>query len=1789
MDTQGKLLFRFEPISYDEAGKLGISLNKLHEAGYTLTDLFKKDISLPEENKQGIFGSLFSKLANQFVKDFKNPVIIEFEGNRKGVIDGSNLVPPLNQNNIKSLDVIEEKFKFHFAMEVSFTEIELTLKEEGKEEGKNEYKYRYTVGNTYTYREPVFLHTSPEILSSRGKGVFNLATNDIVWVLGVNNNNNLKIGVLEGKSAVPILAYLSVNNPEFKSWYRQVAIADFNANFQGTLWGVSIAATAIAIIAPVISGVSTALAASSAGASASVASVALSSFITALGTVAFYGLQGTMFLVTLSLIFPPHQLPSWDNLLLSFLLSGGVGGVVGLGSTFNGVCDVVKGITGTSGTVTLRNILNNALGINRLTEYFLGPSGASLAMRIPQGLIGRQISIQGFFGLGYIVNHFWGNETFGNIWRSLHITATIIGLGRGSIRTEGGRESMFFHIPKTIWQGGQVKMMAIGFFTVARSLTFIFHQYLEDKLGKTGAWLVDRFLELGIIFSLAAGYKGGLKRSGLDITIENQPLSALYINGFKNMLARPAQGFVNLLETMGNISLVLVEFNLIAKGIGIAVQGIAHLFGEGNYWSNLGKNVRDRENVRLSLNSGEYVKFRLAKFWYDIFGIDPERYKDFQTNQKPTFLVAFFKNIEQSAILGAAFGGVMYFVRPLFEPILQRIPLVSDMMRSLEVRCGDAIFPTFKKVGGRFGILKGLLNRFQTFFGEEYVKESLVADTILRIGFDKLPFRDTEAAKETLQEMITDIRGGIPSLSLWCTIKFNLEVGKTPKVYTNEGVSQELVNIINDVNGRNGGNINNINDLNTRLNSINLERVFALGFENRQTKRVNLIEVGGEDIRSALQIGVKEKELNLNKNLSAEIISTLGYVNNATSVPADPLTINTSTSFLAGILDKNEIVNLIQNGTLTIGNFNVPLFQNDPNLLSLNDALVERLRCDYSLREEVKRDLNLTSGIFNLDGLFFNTGDFLEKQQVIAYLESRIPKAIRDVEINYGDKVINIRVMVYKGDNLGIEGIRGAGGITASGKLFAAIAVRNGVTFDDLDNLLVHELGEALSHIVDLQGKSSHDFANDIASQYMTANKDRQQLYSWIRNPVNSGFSPVELGDYNGLPITISSITIPKKVIHPKSEIQAREAEVIKRLELEGRALRIEIFLTQLEMAEGNFWAGGNLQSLRLKLSTIERYLAFYNYYKTKPVDNPMSTPEVDKKVRGSSHNLTPIGQLISAIVNLFNPRVELGFLRVFLHTLGENFLQFLKNNFNRGSPLWKFVSAPLIFTISPFIALFSPAATRTSDGQIIWHINPLNLPEDVRKSIEVHESKPTEFAGLLAQARAFMSNHLSTPEVVKPMSTPEVGTTVSTPEVGKGGSELSKPSLFGRAIDWLINLPSRIIDKVYSGRSPPSWLNRLAVISKDKDFSLAPKSLRPILESLKGDNPTLLGHLIGFIFNDVAHMLAKVGNLFKFNRTENISATPKVNTTSTSAGTQINYVMNRREFIKIIALMVVSLSKIPFIGCTIDNINDPVIGDEGLAERLLDKEQLTPQLRSELKQKYSNIDWEKVYNDANKEIDKEYAQEAINWIRENNLPWLSSTKLILITENLDFQACAITKYGIIVINRNNILGEPPYQRFTHKVDTPRNRIIMSIAHEGTHNNQGEIINDIILAEKEAYIETYKAIEMLGYPITQINVQRWLADNIGVGDHNFDDFVTLQGKFNPTKFREEEIATEVNKLFEPLHIGINLFVEKVKSERGVEIDKEKVKYISNERIEGGYRIIFSTEIEGVVYVDSVEI
>ncbi|TRZ49682.1 NAD-dependent epimerase/dehydratase family protein, partial [bacterium] len=101
-------------------------------------------------------------------------------------------------------------------------------------------------------------------------------------------------------------------------------------------------------------------------------------------------------------------------------------------------------------------------------------------------------------------------------------------------------------------------------------------------------------------------------------------------------------------------------------------------------------------------------------------------------------------------------------------------------------------------------------------------------------------------------------------------------------------------------------------------------------------------------------------------------------------------------------------------------------------------------------------------------------------------------------------------------------------------------------------------------------------------------------------------------------------------------------------------------------------------------------------------------------EVNGNSDNLTPIIQLIAGLVTLFIPGVGTGFLRVFWHGWRRLATELAKANGIRGAPV-----------IRDILALFSAVAKSKADGTTAWQISPdlaKSLPEDVRRSIEIHE-----------------------------------------------------------------------------------------------------------------------------------------------------------------------------------------------------------------------------------------------------------------------------------------------------------------------------------------------------------------------------------------------------------------------------------------------------------------------------------
>ncbi|MCM8780822.1 MAG: hypothetical protein NC908_02730, partial [Candidatus Omnitrophica bacterium] len=160
------------------------------------------------------------------------------------------------------------------------------------------------------------------------------------------------------------------------------------------------------------------------------------------------------------------------------------------------------------------------------------------------------------------------------------------------------------------------------------------------------------------------------------------------------------------------------------------------------------------------------------------------------------------------------------------------------------------------------------------------------------------------------------------------------------------------------------------------------------------------------------------------------------------------------------------------------------------------------------------------------------------------------------------------------------------------------------------------------------------------------------------------------------------------------------------------------------------------------KMKIKDYDLRFYpseGIYKLVPLRS-FTFGEPSSPLGRKSHNLRPAWQFVAGLVTLAIPGVGTGFLRVGWYTYKESFLQFLKNNLNRGSPLQKLVVIIIVLTIGPFFALFAPVAFRTKEGQIIWHINPNFLPDHIKASVEIHEAQPTELRGLIAQAIGFIN-----------------------------------------------------------------------------------------------------------------------------------------------------------------------------------------------------------------------------------------------------------------------------------------------------------------------------------------------------------------------------------------------------------------------------------------------------------------
>ncbi|NQU99960.1 MAG: hypothetical protein HQ538_04430, partial [Parcubacteria group bacterium] len=452
-----------------------------------------------------------------------------------------------------------------------------------------------------------------------------------------------------------------------------------------------------------------------------------------------------------------------------------------------------------------------------------------------------------------------------------------------------------------------------------QELRLALKEYFNIEISDAGIEFLNNVINVALVIAILGGIKTPngtiLAQTGRNIR-NNSPLKAFSRDLGKSV--RSLAGFnkapmftytsfmIRTLNTAGNVAQILTMFNLgfraIELGMALTLNTaaffsyIASFNRTGNFFAGVGQVINEKGILQRLFSNRPYSE------------LDPI-YRDMNVWKQLTITA------EQGAIMGAAFGVIMAYARPILEPILHNIPVVSRAMKYIDDTCGNNIFG----VG-----TKGFPGRIHSFFGEEFIKEALVADTLLKAAGLKLEGAKAQGLAEMAQETITDFMGGkFVFISLNNRLRFAFNSTKKPTI--------KVVNMSNQ----------DSNSLNTKQEMVNsvieaayqdedytdMEQAIAmlemvLGSDTIQISFVNeigqidMVDVETKDFSDTLKLRSKMNELFAGVNPMDEIVKIV-----TTSITATGLVTIEQEAAIEILIDNlkdEEVVKLTRGESITL-------------------------------------------------------------------------------------------------------------------------------------------------------------------------------------------------------------------------------------------------------------------------------------------------------------------------------------------------------------------------------------------------------------------------------------------------------------------------------------------------------------------------------------------------------------------------------------------------------------------------------------------------------------------------------------------------------------------------------------------------------------------------------------------------------------------------------------------------------------------------------------------------------
>ncbi|MFC1805281.1 M24 family metallopeptidase, partial [Candidatus Omnitrophota bacterium] len=310
----------------------------------------------------------------------------------------------------------------------------------------------------------------------------------------------------------------------------------------------------------------------------------------------------------------------------------------------------------------------------------------------------------------------------------------------------------------------------------------------------------------------------------------------------------------------------------------------------------------------------------------------------------------------QGAESGAAFGFLMFFSRPILEPILHKLPIISKSMRYLGDTCGDVVLGSAKSRLAKFTRAPGVVH-IHTFMGEEFFKEGIFADGFLKgIGMKRGRSAENQAFAETLQETITDFmdgRVGLVHLQLSNRLADpNSGISLTNvRIFANtetdvSATEKRLRELLVDIYGANStlSSTQQIVALQAVLKGVQLPGRVELTFSDN-----NSMEMTHQEITEAASIQVHKKSF-AHKSVG-ELYDVIAHDAGQDSYMAEAA----RELLLQQITDRKKIVDLVNLGEIVLKPADLVGRSIRINLerLGLEQALMGRIANDQELRDTI--------------------------------------------------------------------------------------------------------------------------------------------------------------------------------------------------------------------------------------------------------------------------------------------------------------------------------------------------------------------------------------------------------------------------------------------------------------------------------------------------------------------------------------------------------------------------------------------------------------------------------------------------------------------------------------------------------------------------------------------------------------------------------------------------------------------------------------------------------------------